>query len=72
MEASLVKNSIRPTSAGSLALPLVRGPVVSPQALALFRLIERLSRRTGYACVNLLETLADMLGKSVQIGRAHV
>lgn len=69
MEVSLVKNSIRPTGAGSLTLPLVRGPVVSPQALALFRLIERLSRRTGYACVNLLETLADMLGKSVRAVR---
>ena len=42
------------------SLPLVKDSAVSPQALALFRLLERLSRRSGYACVKLLETLAAM------------
>ncbi|MBB6054102.1 hypothetical protein [Armatimonas rosea] len=42
---------------------------MSPQALALFRLLERLSKRTGYACVKLLETLAAMLEKSVRAVR---
>lgn len=51
------------------SLPLVKDSVVSPQALALFRLLERLSRRTGYACVKLLETLAAMLEKSVRAVR---
>jgi hypothetical protein len=51
------------------SLPLVKDSAVSPQALALFRLLERLSRRTGYACVKLLETLAAMLEKSVRAVR---
>lgn len=51
------------------SLPLVKDSTVSPQALALFRLLDRLSRRTGYACVKLLETLAAMLEKSVRAVR---
>lgn len=50
-------------------LPLVRDSRVTPQAIALFRLLERLSRRAGYACVKLLETLAGMLEKSVRAVR---
>ena len=51
------------------SLPLVKYSSVSVQALTLFRLLERLSRRTGYACVKLLETLAGMLEKSVRAVR---
>lgn len=50
-------------------LPLAREGAVSPLALALYRKIVSLSRRVGYACVKLLETLAGMLGKSVRSTR---
>ncbi|WP_395089405.1 hypothetical protein [Armatimonas sp.] len=45
---------------------------MSPQALALFRLLERLSRRSGYACVKLLETLATMFKRSLSTTRARL
>ena len=51
------------------SLPLVKDSAVSPQALALFRLLERLSRRSGYACVKLLETLAAMFERSLRATR---
>ena len=57
------------TGSKASPLPLAKDSAVSPQALALFRLIERLSRRTGYACVKLLATLAAMLEKSVRACR---
>ncbi len=53
----------------NLQFPLVKDSAVSPQALTLFRLLERLARRTGYACVKLLETLAGMLERSVRAVR---
>lgn len=50
-------------------LPIAQDSAVSSPALALFRLLQRLSRRTGYACVNLLETLARMLERSIRATR---
>jgi len=61
-----VRQTYNPTN---LQSPLVKDPAITPQALALFRLLERLARRTGYACVKLLETLAGMLEKSVRAVR---
>jgi hypothetical protein len=49
--------------------PLVKDSTVSPQALDMFRLIQRLSRRAGYACVNFLETLAEMFKRSLRATR---
>ena len=68
-EISIDKTGTPPSAQ---ALPLVKDSAVSPQALALFRLIARLSRRAGYACVNLLETLAGMFGRSISTTRARL
>jgi hypothetical protein len=60
------RTTIQTYNPTNLQFPLVKDSNVTPQALALFRLLERLARRTGYACVKLLETLAGMLEKSVR------
>lgn len=61
--------SPQPDNHATIQRTLVKDSAVSAQALALFRLIERLSRRTGYACVKLMDTLAAMLEKSVRACR---
>lgn len=59
----------RYTSSPLDSLPMVKDSTVSPQALELFRLIQRLSRRSGYACVKLLETLAKMHERGLRATR---
>lgn len=53
-----------PTSTLSTAEGILRNPdAVSVPALELYRLLQRLSQRTGTACVRLLATLARMHGR---------
>ncbi len=67
LQGTIIKPGTPPSAMPSL--PLVKDSAVSPQALILFRLLQRLSRRTGYACVNLLETLAGMFQRSLRATR---
>lgn len=67
LQARDVKSGTPPSA--QIPLPLIKDSTVSSQALELFRLIQRLSRRAGYACVNFLETLAEMFKRSLRATR---